>query len=104
MVCPTGSQCSYCLNIRLRYGWNIKNLPTTCACDSKFDLQRYMSCKKGGFINIRHNNVGDLTARILTEVCKDVEIEPSLLPLTGEVMKHRSAKKDDESRLDIRAL
>ena len=57
----------------------------------------------GGFINIRHNNVRDLTARILTEVCKDVEIEPPLLPLTGEVMKHRSAKIGDESRLDIRA-
>ena len=32
--------------ICLRYGWNIPNLPTHCACGSKFDVQHSLSCKK----------------------------------------------------------
>ena len=51
---------------------------------SKFDIQHSMSCKKGGFMSIRHNNLRDLTASIASEVCKDTEIEPKLLPLSGE--------------------
>ena len=35
---------------RLRYGWEISNLPTSCPCSSKFDIQHSISCKKGGFI------------------------------------------------------
>ena len=45
-----------------------------------------MSCKKGGFVSIRHNYLRDLAANMLSEVCKDVEIEPKLTPLTGEVL------------------
>ena len=41
-----------------------------------------MSCKKRGFSSIRHNDLIDLTAKILSEVCKDTEIEPKLTPLT----------------------
>ena len=90
--------------IRLRYGWNITNLPTTCACGAKFDIQHCMSCKKGGFINVRHNHVRDLTAKMLADVCKDVSTEPALIPLTGETMKYRTAKTGSESRLDVRVL
>ena len=25
--------------LRLRYGWSIPNLPTTCVCASKYDIQ-----------------------------------------------------------------
>ena len=38
------------------------------------DIQHAMSCKKGGFITIRHNDLRDLTANLLTELCKDVDI------------------------------
>ena len=62
-----------------------------------------MSCKKSGFINICHNNARDLIAKILSEVCHDVKVEPTLLPLTGERMKHRTAIETNEARLGIRA-
>ena len=88
--------------IRLRYGWHIANLTSMCACGAKFDLQHCMSCKKGGFINIRHNDIRDLTAKMLTEVCKDVAVEPTLIPLTGENMKYKSAIIGNEARLDVR--
>ena len=62
-----------------------------------------MSCKKGGFVTIRRNDLRDLTANMLSEVCKDVEIEPKLTPLTGEVLGSRTANTTNEARLDIRA-
>ena len=62
-----------------------------------------MSCKNGGFINSLHNDRKDLTAKLLSEVCHDVQVEPTLLPLTGERMEHHSAIKTNEARLDIKA-
>ena len=58
----------------LRYGWRLTNIPSICSCGSNVDIQHAMSCKKGGFITIRHNDLRDLTANLLTELCKDVDI------------------------------
>ena len=52
----------------LRYGWRLTNIPSICSCGSNVDIQHAMSCKKGGFITIRHNDLCDLTANLLTEV------------------------------------
>ena len=61
-----------------------------------------MPCKKGGFVTLRHNEVRDITATLLSDVCKDVELEPSLLTLNGEQPTMRkTAKTNDEVRLDI---
>ena len=89
--------------IHIHYGWELKNMPTTCPCGSKFDFQHGTSCKKGGFVTIRKNDIRDLTANILHEVCNDVEVEPRLLPVTRENLQYRSAIRGDEARLDIRA-
>ena len=43
-----------------------------------------LSCKKGGFVSLRHNLVRNITSSLLSEVCKDVRVEPQLQPLTGE--------------------
>ena len=61
-----------------------------------------MSCKKGGFVTLRHNEVRDVSATLLSDICKDVELEPSLLTLNGEQHTMRkTAKRNDEVRLDI---
>ena len=61
-------------------------------CGSKFTIDHSMSCKKGGFVTLRHNNIiRDITAKMLGEICKDVAIESVLLPLTGEKMQNKSA-------------
>ena len=62
-----------------------------------------MSCKKGGFITIRHNDLCDLTANLLAEVCKDFDIEPQLLPVTGETFDSRTANTSNEARVDIKS-
>ena len=87
----------------LRYAWQIPRLPQTCACGNNFDVNHAMICPKGGFPSIRHNEVRDLTADLLTEVCHDVEIEPKMQELTGEHLLLRTANTEDGARLDIKA-
>ena len=62
-----------------------------------------MSCKKGGFVSVRHNNLRNLTANMLFEVSKDIEIESKLTPLTDEELSRRTAITTNEARLDSRA-
>ena len=38
--------------------------------------QQAMDCKRGDFVSIRHNEIHDLEAAMLSEVCKDVSTEP----------------------------
>ena len=88
--------------ISIRYNWPIPFLPTICVCGKPFDMSHSLSCKKGGFVTLRHNEVRDLTAEMLHEVCRNVSTEPALQPLTGEHL-NRSAIIGDESRVDISA-
>ena len=41
-------------SVSVRYGWEISKLPPICPCGSKFYIQHGLSCKKGGFVTIRH--------------------------------------------------
>ena len=50
---------------------------------------------------IRHNEMRDITASLLSEVCHGVTIELHLQPLTGEIMQHKSAITDEGARLDV---
>ena len=79
------------------------NLPATCTCESTFTIQHSMCCKKAGFSNICHNDERDLTARFLSEVFHNVQVEPTLLLLTGERLEYRTAIETSKARLDIRA-
>lgn len=87
----------------LRYGWTPPHLPSHCVCGSNFTTEHALSCPCGGLPSVRHNDVRDLTAKLLTEVCPNVEIEPPLQPLTGESLAHRTSNAGDEARLDVRA-
>ena len=50
----------------------------------------YMSCKKVDFVSIRHKDLRDLTSKMLSEVCKDIEIELKLTPLIDEELDSRT--------------
>ena len=90
-------------SLYLRFGIPIPHLPLTCVCGTKFDIQHALTCKHGGFIGIRHNEVRDLTAEMLSEICQDVAIEPLLTPLTGEQFNLRSTNTDEHARVDVAA-
>ena len=87
----------------LRYGLQPSYSPSSCACGSNFSVEHALSCPKGGFPTIGHNEVRDLTANLMTEVCHDVCVEPTLQPITGEVLSNATAISDDGARLDIAA-
>ena len=62
-----------------------------------------MNCPHGGLPTLRHNELCDLNANLMSEVCHDVTTEPELQPLTGENMRYHSAITTDGARLDMRA-
>ena len=62
-----------------------------------------MICKHGGLTFVRHNDLCDITAEMLSKVCCDVDIEPPLQSLSGEVITPRSANRQDDARADIHA-
>ena len=39
----------------------------------------------------------------MSEVCHDVQVEPHLQPLSGELLHYKTAKHEDDARVDIRA-
>ena len=61
-----------------------------------------MACQRGSFIIQRHNELRDLEAEMLRMVCNDVEVEPVLQEVTGEILNH-GANKAPEARLHIHA-
>ena len=89
--------------LRIRYSWSLLRLPTECVCGSRFDIAHALSCKKGGFVTLRHNEIRDLTSIMLNEVCPDVRREPRLVEMDGEHLTYRTANRSQEARLDISA-
>ena len=89
--------------LALRYGWTPDRLPSKCACGASFSVKHALSCAKGGFPSIRHNEIRDLTATLLTEVCNDVCTEPELQPVTDEELIGATANSQAGARLDIAA-
>ena len=58
-----------------------------------------MVCPFGGFPTIRHNEVRDLTASLLTEVSHNVATKPSLQPVTTETFSLASVNTTNDARL-----
>ena len=91
--------------LSIRYNISIKGLPETCACGCEFTCEHAMICKKKRRIySLRHNNLRDITYELLSEVCKGVENERMLQPLTGETLKYQTAKTENNARLDVSVL
>ena len=63
-------------------------------------MQHAISCKKGGFVTLRYNELRDNIAEMLEEVSSDVKVEQALQPLSGEEIK---GNQSDEARTDISA-
>ena len=87
----------------LRYGWKPPYMQSKCTCGKQFTVEHAFSCMQGGFPALRHNDIRDITARYLSEVCPNVEVEPELQPLSGERLHFRTSNVEDGARLDVRA-
>ena len=88
--------------ICLRYGWKIPNTPLYCGCKTKNSIDHTLNCKLGGYVTMRHNNLRDFEASLLKEICKDVKVEPELIPIgdTGT----RRGNTAEKARLDVSAI
>ena len=89
-------------SVCIRYGWQLQDLPSSCVCGSTFTVDHALSCPMGGFPTLRHNELRDLTASLLEEVCTNVSREPLLQPLSGESVT-MSTVVGDGARADIAA-
>ena len=65
-------------------------------------MQHALNCKVGGLPIHCHNDIRDLIASLISEVCVNTNIEPSLQPLSGECLERKSANTRDDGRLGIR--
>ncbi len=90
-------------SLYLRYNIKLRNVPAKCVCGKAMDVDHALSCHKGGFINIRHNEIRNFTGKLMDETHRDVRIEPELTKLTGEKFQHATANVTDEARVDIAA-
>ena len=90
------------IHLRYMYDWDMNDIPSVCVCGDVFNIDHAMICRRGGFIIQRHNEVRDLEAEMLNMVCYDVEVEPVLQEITGEMLP-RGVNKAPDPRLDIHA-
>ena len=69
-------------SVALRYGWNISDIPRVCACGSQNNVNHALTCSLDGYTHLRHNNLRDLIAELLSDAkCRDVVVEPPLMPV-----------------------
>ena len=109
--------------IALQYDLPVPSLPKFCACGNLnlnpnrimhralnegtsriFTRDHAMICKTDGFVPLRHDELLDLTGNMLSEVCRNVDVERLLQPLTGEKLKYQISIKEDNARLGLSAL
>ncbi len=89
--------------LNLRYNWHINDIPKYCGCGQRNDIVHVLSCKKGGYVSMRHNALRDSIANMLRESgCHDVRTEPLLLPVDPNNFSSQTNVADG-ARLDISA-
>ncbi len=76
-------------------------LATSVSVKRHFTVEHVLSCSRGGFPTIRHNEMHNITANLMSEVCPDVGIEPTLQPVTEEHFQLRTTNREDGARLDV---
>ena len=86
--------------IKIRYGHQVDRLPNVCVCGSPFNLEHALTCKKGGFVTLRHNSIRNITAALLVQ-WRESKVEPALTALSGENFEKKSTNTQDNARLDI---
>ena len=61
-----------------------------------------LTCPTGGMPTLRHKDLRDLTADLMSEVCPNVYTEPELQPLSGEVLHFW--EKSQDALFDVRGF
>ena len=86
--------------VTLRYDWPIPDNLSVCVCGSMFTVDHAIICQCGGLVIQRHIEIRELQAKLLDMVCYDVQVEPSLQPVTDEELA-RGTNQAPDARLDV---
>ena len=70
-------------------------------CGKQFSVEHAINYHCGGLPSIHHNEICNITADLLSEVCHCIRVEPILQPVADERLTHRTANCEDGARLDI---
>jgi len=76
------------------------NMVGCLTCGISFLEEHALSCPRGEFLFVRHNEIRDSIAHLLRRFAMMFVL---LQPLNGRGLSYRSAVKDDVARLDISA-
>ena len=63
----------------------------------------YIAAKYIAATHLRHNEIRDMLANMMDDVCHDVQIESKFQSLDGEIFSSNSTTTDDDAQLDIKA-
>ena len=70
--------------LSIRYGRRLTRIPSHYWCGNTFNLQHARSLvSKRRFVTLRYNYIRNTRANLLTEVYKEIRVEPQLQPLSG---------------------
>ena len=75
----------------------------TITCDKCFTVEHVLSCLYGGFPTICDNEVRDITAYPMSNICYNVGTKPTLQPISDERLHHSRANTDEGAHVDIKA-
>ena len=99
--CPSSAGVRICLVQKLAL-WSPLRTPSLCACGSSFSVEHVLSCPKSGLPTLRHNDIRDLTASLLTEVFSQVIVEAELQPVSNpNEYPLATSNTQDGARLDV---
>ena len=95
----------FCDAVCLCYGWPLSHLPTRNVYVAPHLLSiTYLLVP---MVAIRPSatmtEIRDISAQLMSEVCPNVAIEPTLQPVTNEHFSHQSANTETGAHLDVRA-
>ena len=88
--------------LALQYRWPPSNISSMCDCGKILCGTCTLMCQRK-FPSIRHNEIRDLTANLLTEVCSKVLIKPDLQPTMSDQLSGATTNLQDGARLDVSA-
>ena len=63
--------------VYLRYGWPLLNSPDSYICGRPFTIDHVLSCPRGGFTIVHHNEIRDMTATFLSDIGSNVTTDQS---------------------------
>ena len=86
--------------VRVGNSWKPKHY----ACGESNSIDHAPSCKLGGYTSLSHNSITNMAAKIMSELCKDVKIEPYLMPIKNMSFDGKWTSDKDNARLDISAI